>query len=107
VLKPGGLFYFTVHVHHAIYHYSSVAYGLWHRLGLSGEIIPFADHTIHLTVRAAQQMFEELPFRIVSSSTDIDSARREAREISPRHLGDRLKGLFFKNATFEAIAVRE
>jgi SAM-dependent methyltransferase len=44
VLAPGGLFYFTVHVHHPLYHVTSVAYGLWRRLGLPGEITPFADH---------------------------------------------------------------
>lgn len=107
VLKPGGLFYFTVHVHHPLYHYSSLAYGLWRRLGLPGEITPFADHTVHLTVDAAEHLFEGLPFRVVTSSTDIAEAKREARLTPPRHLGDRLKRLFFKNATFEAIAVRE
>ena len=107
VLKRGGLFYFTVHVHHPIYHYSSLAYGLWRRLGLPGEVTPFADHTVHLTVDAANRLFDGLPFRIVTSGTDIEDAKQEARAAKPRHLGDRLKRLFFKNATFEAIAVRE
>lgn len=107
VLKPGGLFYFTVHVHHPIYHHASLVYAQWHRLGLPGEITPFADHTVHLTVRAAERLFDRLPFRIVRSSTDLVAARLQARRNPPRHLGDRLKRLFFKNATFEAIAVRE
>src|SRR5215207_4587681 len=34
VLAPGGLFYFAVHVHHPLYHVTSVAYGLWRQLGL-------------------------------------------------------------------------
>ena len=106
VLKPGGLFYFTVHVHHPIYHVSSIAYGLWRRLGLPGEITPFADHTVHLTPGAAAQLFTGLPFHIVQESTDIERAREEARGTPPRHLGDRLKRLFFKNATWEVFALR-
>lgn len=107
VLKPGGLFYFTVHVHHPLYHASSVVYGWWRRFRLPGEITPFADHTVHLTVSAARGMFESLPFRLLRSGTDIEAAKIEARTTPPRHLGDRLKRLFFKNATFEAVAIRE
>lgn len=105
VLKPGGLFYFTVHVHHPFYHYTSLAYGLWRHLGLPGEIGAFADHTVHLTVGAAEQLFNGLPFKIVRSRVDMDLAREQAAR--PRHLADRLKRVFFKNATFEAIAVRD
>ena len=105
VLKPGGLFYFTVHVHHPFYHYTSLAYGLWRHLGLPGEIGAFADHTVHLTVGAAAQLFKDLPFHIVTRRVDMELARQQAAQ--PRHLADRLKRIFFKNATFEAIAVRD
>ena len=106
VLKPRGIFYFTVHVHHPIYHVSSLAYGVWHRLGLPGEITPFADHTVHLTLASARELFRGLPFRIVRESTDLDRVRQEARATPPRHVGDRLKRWFFKNATWEVIALR-
>src|SRR5918996_3443440 len=79
VLKPGGVLYFTVHVHHPIYHYSSLAYGLWRGLGLPGEVTPFADHTVHLTTRTARELFRGLPLRIVQESTDIDNVRSQAR----------------------------
>jgi len=107
VLAPGGLFYFTVHVHHPIYHVTSVAYGLWRRLGLPGEITPFADHTVHLTQASARALLAGLPLRIVEESTDLDAARKEAKDTPPRHLGDRLKRLFFKNATWEVFALRD
>ena len=106
VLKPGGLLYFTVHVHHPLYHVASVAYGLWRRLGLPGEITPFADHTVHLTQASARELVADLPLRIIEEDTDLEATRREAKETPPRHLGDRLKRLFFKNATWEVIAVR-
>lgn len=105
VLKAGGLFYFSVHVHHPLYHYSSIAYGWWRRLGLPGEVTPFADHTVHLTPAAAERLVTRLPLRIHACGTDYEDAR-EAAKSPPRHLGDRLKRLFFKNATFEAIAER-
>ena len=107
VLRPGGLFYFTVHVHHPFYHLASVAYGLWRRLGLPGEITPFADHTVHLTPDSARALLADLPLQIVEESTDLDAARKEAKERPPRHLGDRLKRLFFKNATWEVFALRD
>ena len=107
VLAPGGLFYFTVHVHHPLYHVTSVAYGLWRRLGLPGEITPFADHTVHLTPASARALLAGLPLRIVEEGMDLDAARKEAKETPPRHLGDRLKRLFFKNATWEVFALRE
>ena len=107
VLAPGGLFYFTVHVHHPLYHLSSVAYGLWRRLGLPGEITPFADHTVHLTPASARSLLAGLPLRIVEETTDLEAARREAEETPPRHVGDWLKRLFFKNATWEVFALRD
>jgi SAM-dependent methyltransferase len=106
VLKPGGIFYFTVHVHHPLYHFCSEAYGRWRKLGLPGEITPFADHTVHLTFRAAQELLAGLPLRIVRQWNDLAETRAEAKATPPRHLGDRLKRWFFKNATWEAIAIR-
>jgi SAM-dependent methyltransferase len=106
VLKPGGLFYFTVHVHHPIYRLSSDLYGAWHALRLPGEVTPFADHTVHLTPRAARQLFRDLPLQIVQQGTDRARVREEASKIPPRHWGDRLKRLFFKNVTWEVFAIR-
>jgi SAM-dependent methyltransferase len=107
VLKPGGILYFTVHFHHPIYRLASRAYGLWHRLGLPGEITPFADHTVHLTRDEAQGLFHGLPVRRESESADVGDAMREARSTPARHAGDRLKRLFFKNAQYRLIAVKE
>lgn len=107
ILKPGGILYFTVHVHHPIYHLSSRIYGLWRGLGLPGEVTPFADHTVHLTQWAARDLFRGLPLRIVQEATDVSEVRAQARNIPPRHVGDRLKRLFFKNATWEVFARRD
>jgi hypothetical protein len=45
--------------------------------------------------------------RIVEETTDLEAARMEAEETPPRHVGDRLKRLFFKNATWEVFALRD
>jgi SAM-dependent methyltransferase len=105
VLKPEGLLFFTVNVHHPIYHAASTLHAAWRAAGVPIEIGPFADHTVHLTVRSAPRLFDGLPFRIIESGVDIERARAAARAMV-RHLGDRLKRLFFKNALYTVLAVR-
>ena len=34
----------------------------------------------------------------------FDEAKARARKLPPRHMGDRLKRLFYKNALFEVVA---
>jgi SAM-dependent methyltransferase len=105
VLAPGGLLYFSVNVHHPFYHLASSVHAGWRALGIPFEITPFADHTVHLTLPAARRLFEGLPLRILTEEDNV----AEARQWRPRarHLGDRLKGFFFKNARYEAVATRE
>ena len=107
VLRPGGLLYFTVNFHHPIYHWAATAHSGWRALGVPFEITPFADHTVHLTLDAARRLFAGLSLKILSESDNIEEARRGWRNAPPRHLGDRLKRLFFKNARWEVIAERE
>ena len=106
VLAPGGLLYFTVNVHHGFYHLAASAHAAWRATGMPFEITPFADHTVHLTLPAARRLFEGTPLRIVRERDTIEDAKRAA-SVEIRHAGDRLKRLFFKNALYEVIAVRE
>ncbi|HEX8283841.1 MAG TPA: methyltransferase domain-containing protein [Pyrinomonadaceae bacterium] len=107
VLAPGGLLYFTVNFHHAVYALASRLHAVWNAAGLPFEIGPFADHTVHLTLDGARALFRGLPLRAVSESGNVADAKRAARALPPRHAGDRLKRLFFKNALYELVAVRE
>lgn len=107
VLAPGGILYFTVHVHHPIYGVASRLHGLWRALRVPLEIGPFADHTVHLTVAEGRRLFDGLGLRTVHEETGVEDARAEARQVKPRHAGDRLKRLFFKNARFELLALRD
>jgi SAM-dependent methyltransferase len=107
VLKPGGVLYFTVNVHHPIYDMSSRLHGAWNAIGLRFEITPFADHTVHLTSRAAAEMLARLPLRILERSNDIGAALDRTKASRSRHAGDLIKRVFFKNAPYEVIAVRK
>jgi SAM-dependent methyltransferase len=106
ILKPGGLLYFTVNVHHPVYAIAAGVHSRWRALGIPYEIGPFADHTTHLTLPAATRLFQQLPLEILSEKSNIEEARARARKQPPRHVGDRLKRLFFKNALFEIVGRR-
>ena len=106
ILKRGGLLYFTVNVHHAVYAAAAGVHSGWRALGVPYEVGPFADHTTHLTVDAASGLFAALPLHILSEKSNIDEARARARRRPTRHMGDRVKRVFFKNALYELIARR-
>jgi SAM-dependent methyltransferase len=104
ILVPGGLLYFTVNIHHGVYSVAARVHSTWKAFGLPYEIGPFADHTTHLTYDGAARLFQNLPIQIVSEKSNIAEAKMRARKLKPRHLGDRLKRLFFKNALYEVVA---
>jgi SAM-dependent methyltransferase len=104
ILAPGGLLYFTVNVHHTIYSAAAKAHAGWQAAGIPFEVGPFADHTTHLTPAGAQELFANLPIRILSERRGIEEARARARRLPARHLGDRLKRVFYKNALYEVVA---
>jgi SAM-dependent methyltransferase len=107
VLAPSGLLYFTVNVHHPIYSLASGIHSIWQRFGGSYEVGPFADHTVHLTVARARELLAQHPLRILTETADLEVAKTRAQHMRARHAGDRLKRVFFKNAVYEVIAVRE
>jgi SAM-dependent methyltransferase len=106
VLAPGGLLYFTVNFHHPVYGAAAALHSAWNAAGLRFEVGPFADHTVHLTLKGARALFDNLPLRVIDESGNVADAKRAARERPPRHAGDRLKRLFFKNALYELVAER-
>lgn len=107
VARPGALVYFTVNVHHPVYHLAASVHAAWRALGISFEITPFADHTVHLTLKTARRLFEGLPLNIIEESNEIAEAKRDGRTMPRRHVGDLLKRLFFKNARWKVIAVKD
>ena len=106
VLKPGGLLYFTVNIHHPLYHWAATLHAAWRAVGVPFEITPFADHTVHLTRRSARALFDGLALTIVRESNTIAETMRIERTEPRRHAGDWFKRFFFKNAVYEVIAVK-
>lgn len=104
VLAPGGVLYFTVNVHHPVYRVASWMHAGWASLGIPVEIGPFADHTVHLTLRQARRLVQSLPVRVVLERDGVAAARSRDRSRPPRHLGDRFKRLFVKNARYQVVA---
>lgn len=102
VLKPSGLLYFTVNTHHPIYGFASGIHAAWNDLGIKQEIGPFADHTVHLTESGAQRLFQGLPLRVLQKANNITEAKLIAKLE-----GDILKRIFFKNALYEVVAIKE
>jgi SAM-dependent methyltransferase len=106
ILKPGGLMYFTVNIHHSIYSVAARAHSTWNALGLAYEIGPFADHTTHLTLQSARRLFDALPLTVLHESSNISETKAKARTMRARHIGDSFKRVFFKNALYEVVARR-
>jgi SAM-dependent methyltransferase len=106
VLVPGGLLYFTVNVHHRMYAVAAGVHSSWRAVGVPFEVGPFADHTTHLTPEAAENLFQNLPLQILSAKSNVEDTKARARKQPPRHAGDRLKRVFFKNALYEVVARR-
>ena len=107
VLKPGGLLFFTVNIHHPLYNLASRAHGAWNAACLRVELSAFADHTVHLTEKRIAAEFSRQPLKIISQTSTIAetrAAQRSSRAMDPDAL---LKKLFFKNALFELIAQRQ
>ena len=106
VLKPGGLLYFTVNVHHPFYDLASRAHGMWNAAGLKFELSAFADHTVHLTEEKIAAVFARQPLRLIEQSSTVAQTRAAQRARKASNPDAVLKKLFFKNALFELIAER-
>ena len=104
VLRPGGLLFFTVNIHHPIYHFASMAHGAWNALGLKLELSAFADHTVHLTQRRVVDYFAHQPLKIIEQDSSIARAREFGQRASSQQ--SHIKKLFFKNGIFELLAER-
>ena len=106
VLKPNGLLYFTVNVHHPIYQVASTLHGIWNNLGIKFELSPFADHTIHFTEDRILEVFERLPFNILEKNSNVEDLKKNP-PLNLKGLEGRLKKMFYKNALIEIIALRK
>lgn len=103
VLVPGGLLFFTVNIHHPIYHLASMAHGAWNALGLRVELSAFADHTVHLTENRVADAFAKLPLKIIEQKSSVATTQATQRASSKRNPDALVKKIFYKNALFEVV----
>lgn len=106
VMAPGALLFFEVNVHHPLYHMAASAHAGWRALGVPFEITPFADHTYHFTLTAAQRLFADLPLDLLHERDTVAEATERQRNAPRKRTSDLLKRHFFKNAMYEVIAVK-
>ena len=106
VLAPDGVLYFTVNVHHPVYRVASGLHAAWHRAGIDFDIGPFADHTVHLTLARARELFADQPLEFLKETSDRKVLKSRALRTPVRRYRDYMKRVFFKNARYEVIAVR-
>jgi len=106
VLRPGGLLYFTVNIHHPVYDLVSRAHGFWNSIGMRFEISAFADHTVHFTEDQVRSVFAGLPVNILASHSNVSELKAEYRKLKARNIEQFIKKLFFKNALIEIIGTR-
>jgi SAM-dependent methyltransferase len=106
VLKPAGLLYFTVNIHHPIYNLASQVHGAWNAIGLKFELSAFADHTVHFTESRIRDVFARQPLRMMELRTTVPETRAAQRALKMVNPDALLKKFFFKNAQFEVIAER-
>lgn len=107
VLKPGGVIYFTVNIHHPFYELASRAHGAWNALGIKFELSPFADHTVHFSEARISKIFAKLSLKIIQQNSTVAATKSALRQARLSHPDTLLKKMFFKNALFEVVAVRE
>lgn len=107
VLKPGGVLYFTVNIHHPFYDLASKAHGAWNALGLHIELSAFADHTVHFSETEIKRVMRKLPVKIIEENSTVAQTKAHFRQSKRTAAKGRLKRIFFKNAVYEIIAVRD
>jgi len=106
VLRPDGILFFTVNVHHPIYQLASWAHGAWNALGIRAELSAFADHTVHLTEGRIAAAIHKLPLRILFEASTITETSNRQREAKVFNIDSLSKKIFYKNAVFEVLAQR-
>ncbi|MEP6925683.1 MAG: class I SAM-dependent methyltransferase [Pyrinomonadaceae bacterium] len=107
VLKPDGLLYFTVNVHHRLYSIASDLHGWWNAVGINFELSPFADHTVHFTLKEIRRIFSDLPLYIFKEKIYFSDFINQSQLVKSRNPVDLLKKMFFKNVLFEIVAVKK
>ena len=103
ILKPGGVMYMTIDVHHPVYWTAGRLYNLLFRLGLVLKVPAFPHHPFHFTVKRVRSLLVQTGFRpVVPLHGGPAAAPRQQPGLKAR-LVQKFQSMFFKNQRMEAV----
>lgn len=105
ILKPTGVLYLTVDVHHRVYWWMGRTYNLFFRMGLRGKVPAFPDHPYHFVDRYVLRLLTDCRLRVVTGGGRQSSRPNPPSNAAATGIQGRMKKLFFKNCRLELIAV--
>ena len=106
VLKPGGVFYCTVDVHHPIYGVGARAYDLLFASGLRLNVPAYPNHPFHFTEPQVDRLFGEAGFEVRrrAGGTAAVASRASAPATGKGGVQAVIKKFFYKNVLLELVA---
>ena len=117
ILKPGGTFFFTVDVHHPIWHRGAGLYNRMFQFGFRTTVPAFPNHPFHFSDSQAGTLLGKAGF--LELHRWGGQANIEIKDLGPRlrtsmralFRGGKIEGVikqvFFKNIRLEIVASRE
>jgi SAM-dependent methyltransferase len=108
ILRPGGIFYMTVDVHHPIYGWAGSSYNMLCRLGLRLNVPAFPNHPFHFTTDRVEDLLADTAFKILKLGRPDLAGRNPFRTGTMlRDTQQFLKAMFPKNLRCSVICEAE
>ncbi len=104
VLKPSGILYFTVDVHHSMYWWAGVAYNALFRLGARARLPAFPNHPFHFSESRVLHLLGACGFQTVLRHGGCQQRPDTVDRPSEGAVQRSIRRLFFKNARVEIVA---
>lgn len=106
VLKPAGVFYCTVDIHHPIYGVGARAYNLLFSSGLRLNVPAYPNHPFHFTETQIDRLFSKagLELRRRAGGTAMVASRTSVPAVDNGRIQAAIKRCFYKNVLLELVA---
>ena len=105
ILKPGGVLYMTVDVHHPVYWWAGRFYNALFELGVRANAPAFPNHPFHFTLGRIEELIMHTDFKLMARGNPaIPKAGRLPFTDMFRHTEQYIKSVFYKNARCALVA---
>ena len=105
ILKPGGVLYMTVDVHHPVYWWAGRFYNAIFDLGVRVNVPAFPNHPFHFTLKRIEELIMHADFQLMACAKPaIPKAGRRPLMDMFRHTEQYIKAVFYKNARCALVA---